>query len=207
MGIFSLTKSKRPKTWVEEHPEYGRITFVRSKRARALKLLVKPFSGLMVKLPPGCSSNKALTFVNHSQSWIRQATERAHEIEKLSQQFFKTLPEIPKQNVRRTLIQRLDSLALQHGFSYAKVSIRNQKSRWGSCSQENNISLNQNLYYLPTELQDYVLLHELAHTARKDHSPEFWVILYNILGQNRTKQARRGLKSFEFLFHRPPESE
>ncbi|MEA3286344.1 MAG: M48 family metallopeptidase [Candidatus Marinimicrobia bacterium] len=206
MGIFFLTKPSGSKSWIEEHPEIGKITFARSKRSKTLKLFVKPFHGLLVKLPPGCSTKKALIFAKRNQNWIQQARGRAHEIEKLSRDFFHTHAEVPKPKIRRFLIQRLDSLAHQHDFVYAKVSIRNQKSRWGSCSTHNNISLNQNLYYLPPELLDYVLLHELAHTIRKDHSPAFWTILYNILGRDRTKQTRRDLKYFEFLFHRPPES-
>ena len=61
-----------------------------------------------------------------------------------------------------------------HGFDYKKVFIRNQKTRWGSCSVENNIYLNVKLLMLPEELTDYVILHELVHTRIKNHSKDFW---------------------------------
>jgi predicted metal-dependent hydrolase len=69
---------------------------------------------------------------------------------------------------------RLKELAQKHGFSYNKVSIRNNKRNWGSCSSRNNISLNLQMMKLPDELIDYILLHELVHTEIKNHSEKFW---------------------------------
>lgn len=78
---------------------------------------------------------------------------------------------------KRYLPQRLKCLAGRHGFFYQRVVIKNLKSRWGSCSSKNNINLNLHLMRLPDDLIDYVLLHELAHTRIKNHSPEFWELL------------------------------
>ncbi len=206
MRTFSRIRSTDQKTWQVNHPEHGRITFFRSDRSRSLKLSVKPFLGLQVKLPPGWSTRKALVFIREHGGWIRKATRKVQETEKLSRHFFDTQPEIPRSTIRQALTRRLDDLARQCGFSYQRVSIRNQKSRWGSCSANNNISLNQKLYYLPADLRDYVLLHELAHTIQKDHSQNFWSILYQILGQDGTRQARQELKKFDYLFHRPLDS-
>ena len=86
----------------------------------------------------------------------------------------RVLPEINREDARKILNQRLAELATEHDFEYAKVSIRKQKTRWGSCSSQNNISLNQSLLHLPDDLIDYVLLHELTHTRVKNHSPSFW---------------------------------
>lgn len=69
---------------------------------------------------------------------------------------------------------RLDQLATLHGLDYRRVQIRGQRTRWGSCSSSGTISLNYKLMFLSTELVDYVLLHELAHTRHLDHSPAFW---------------------------------
>ena len=59
-------------------------------------------------------------------------------------------------------------------FVYNKVTIRNQKTRWGSCSGKNNINLNMKLMNIPNHLIDYVILHELVHTKVKNHRPLFW---------------------------------
>ncbi len=75
------------------------------------------------------------------------------------------------------LPKRLDELAQKFGFKYNKVTIRNASTRWGSCSGNNNISLNLHLMRLPEHLIDMVLLHELCHTIEKNHSPSFWSLL------------------------------
>lgn len=69
---------------------------------------------------------------------------------------------------------RVVELAKQHGFAIGRVTVRNQKSRWGSCSQLGNISLNWRLVRMPTQVSDYIILHELAHLKVMSHSPRYW---------------------------------
>jgi predicted metal-dependent hydrolase len=78
---------------------------------------------------------------------------------------------------RTTLVPRLAVLAYEHGFATGTVSVRAQRTRWASCSPRGAISLNVKLLFLPPELVDYVLLHELCHTLRPDHSQAFWTLL------------------------------
>ena len=75
------------------------------------------------------------------------------------------------------LPKRVDELAKKHNFSYQKLAIKNTKTRWGSCSYNNNINLSLHLMRLKEELIDYVILHELVHTKVKNHSIEFWTTL------------------------------
>ena len=77
---------------------------------------------------------------------------------------------------------RVAHLAEKHGFSYNNVSVKNQKSRWGSCSYKNNINLNIHLMRLPDHLIDYVILHELVHTVHKNHGKDFWKKLDELTG-------------------------
>ena len=93
---------------------------------------------------------------------------------------------------RKRLLARLYLLGEQYGFTYNKVPIRNQKTRWASCSHKNNISSNVKLILLPKELIDYVMLHELVHTRIHNHSKIFWAELDRYVGNSKiiAKQLR-----------------
>ena len=81
---------------------------------------------------------------------------------------------------KSTLTERTQQLANQHCFQPNRISIRNQKTRWGSCSNSRTISLNWRLIQVPAYVRDYVILHELAHLEFLDHSPQFWRRLNNL---------------------------
>jgi predicted metal-dependent hydrolase len=98
---------------------------------------------------------------------------------------------------RRIIAQRLETLAQRHGFSYQRLFVRSQKTRWGSCSMQNNINLNVHLICLPSELMDYVILHELVHTRIKDHSIQFWNCLAQCIED--PKALDRELTRYEVL--------
>jgi predicted metal-dependent hydrolase len=104
---------------------------------------------------------------------------------------------IDRTAARKVLVDRLNYLAQTYGFKYNRVFIRNQKTRWGSCSTKNNINLNVNLVRLPDELIDYTILHELVHTRVKNHSRRFWVQMDMLLGD--AKKIDKKLRAYEFL--------
>lgn len=79
-----------------------------------------------------------------------------------------------KQEARKLLPKRVDELARTHGFEYQTVSIKQLKSRWGSCSSQKNIALSCFLMQLPWDLIDYVIMHELMHTRIMAHGNKFW---------------------------------
>ena len=93
------------------------------------------------------------------------------------------------------LIHKCQLLAKEHNFRTGKITIRNQKTLWGSCSGNNNISLNINLFFLKQELIDYVILHELTHIKNKNHSKKFWQELENICPNS--KMLDKELKGFK----------
>jgi predicted metal-dependent hydrolase len=78
---------------------------------------------------------------------------------------------------QQVLAPAVQELAWAHGFDLRRVTVRRQKTRWGSCSRDCSISLNVKLLFLPPELVDYVLLHELCHTVHMNHSDRFWHLL------------------------------
>lgn len=78
---------------------------------------------------------------------------------------------------RRDLPPRLLALAALHGLTVTRVSIRNQRSRWGSCSQRGAIALNFRLMQMPPFVRDYILIHELMHLRQQNHSRRFWTLV------------------------------
>ncbi|MFC2098544.1 M48 family metallopeptidase [Bacteroidota bacterium] len=82
-----------------------------------------------------------------------------------------------RKEAKKYLPERLGELSQKHKLPFAKVVIKNNRSRWGSCSQKNNINLSLHMMRLPDHLIDYILVHELVHTIHKNHSKKFWVEL------------------------------
>lgn len=101
------------------------------------------------------------------------------------------ITEIYRTEAKMHLPRRLKTLAAQHDFSFNKVTIRDNRRNWGSCSSGNNISLNLQMMKLPEELIDYILLHELVHTEVKNHGPRFWQRLDEVSNKQARQLARQ----------------
>ena len=93
------------------------------------------------------------------------------------------------------LAERLRLLAKKHNLQYRSLSVKKMRSRWGSCSNRNEINLSIFLIQLPWELIDYVILHELAHTVHHNHSSDFWELLGGVFPA--TKSAKKRLREFQ----------
>ena len=158
----------------------GTVLFETSKRAKHLNISVRPNNRIRVAIPRRVSLKKALEFVHRKTGWIQRKIEEYAVVQQEHKDFFANKMEIDRAEARKQLISRLNSLAREHGFRYNKVFIRNQKTRWGSCSAKNNINLNYKLMLLPQHLRDHVILHELVHTKHRNHSPRFWKELERI---------------------------
>jgi predicted metal-dependent hydrolase len=100
-----------------------------------------------------------------------------------------------KLQAKKLLKQRLDTLAAAHGYSYTALSIKQLKSRWGSCDQDKHIVLNIYLMQLPWHLIDYVIMHELAHTRVLRHGAPFWQEMQRYTPH--AKQLRAELHSYQ----------
>lgn len=172
----------------------GPVSFQRSGRAKRVSITIKPFRGVRVAVPRGSSFRDAETFVRSKSTWINKHLQKIkmHE-EKYNQSRGAAVP-IDKARCRAVLAVRLECLAAIHGFRYRRLFLRNQKTRWGSCSSGNNISLNMSLIRLPDELIDYVILHELVHTRIKNHSRDFWAEMDKLVGNG--KKMRSKLRSY-----------
>ena len=164
----------------------GPVLFEHSKRAKHVNISVKPFTGVRVAVPDGLSFKKAEAFVYARTDWIQRHLYRMKQYEKENKIASDASVGVERAKAKRRLTRRLKHLAEKHGFTFNRVFIRNQKTRWGSCSHSNNISLNMKLIRLPEELMDYVILHELVHTRFKNHSSDFWSELSRLVGNGKS---------------------
>jgi predicted metal-dependent hydrolase len=82
-----------------------------------------------------------------------------------------------KEQARELVIERLAHFNRFYNFEYKKVAIRNQSSRWGSCSSKANLNFNYRVVFLPPPLLDYLIVHELCHLQEFNHGPNFWALV------------------------------
>jgi predicted metal-dependent hydrolase len=166
------------------------FAFVRHPRARRYLIRVTGEGTVRVTIPRGGSKREAAAFADRERAWIdKQLRARAQREQRDRER--RTRIGLGASNgerheadrreaiasARRELPRRLLELAAQHGLTVSRISIRNQRWRWGSCSRNGHICLNWRLVTVPDEVRDYVLIHELMHLKRMDHSPKFWQLV------------------------------
>jgi predicted metal-dependent hydrolase len=172
----------------------ARYEFVRHPRARRYVIRVDGDGSVRVTLPRWGSKRDAATFVEQQRSWIETQQRRLDEERRRPRTGALSASEERALRARagRELPARLLELAAQHGLTVSRVSVRNQKWRWGSCSPSGVICLNWRLVRMPDAVRDYVMLHELMHLKRMDHSPKFWKLVAAVCPTYR--DARRWLR-------------
>ncbi len=168
----------------------GPVLFERSRRARHINITIKSIRGIRVAVPYGISYENAEKVVLTYRPWIKRNLARVREVRRRHQNLSKKLVVLNESAARRKLLSRLEELSAKHGLKFRKAFIRNQKTRWGSCSPNNNIYLNIKLAILPRGLRDYVILHELVHTRISNHGRAFWAQLEKFSKNARKKQRR-----------------
>ena len=152
--------------------------FVRHPRARRYIVRVRDDGAACVTIPRGGSKREAREFVERQRAWIeterqRIEADRAAPREALPVELEREL----RARAESELAARLRVLAHEHGIGVSRVSVRSQRSRWGSCSRSGHISLNWRLAQMPGWVRDYVMIHELMHLKRMDHSSTFWKLV------------------------------
>lgn len=146
--------------------------FVRHRRARRYVLRVDPDARVRITIPRGGSRREAEAFAQRHATWIaRQRARLPHDAPSIVDR------QVLRDRARRELPSRLLALAAQHGLTVSRISIRDQRSRWGSCGRDGHISLNWRLVLMPPGVCDYVLVHELMHLRRMDHSAAYWQLV------------------------------
>ena len=151
-------------------PAPEKIILVRHRWARRYILRVLDDGTLRVTLPRRGSKREALAFVERSAAWIGE--------QRLTQQMRPVVAHPDharlRQRAARELPAQLLALAAAHDITVARVSIRNQRSRWGACSATGSITLNWRLMLVPDFVREYVMIHELMHRRELNHSKRFW---------------------------------
>ncbi len=163
-------------------PSYPEAVFVRHPRARRYLLRVAADGGLRVTIPRGGSKAEARAFAEQQRDWVEKQRRHLEERQIVASQagLAPPLPAAECELRRRARIElpaRLFELAARHGLAVSRVSVRNQRWRWGSCSPAGHICLNWRLAQMPDWVRDYVLIHELMHLRRLDHSRAFWKLV------------------------------
>ncbi|GHU06908.1 hypothetical protein FACS189431_0590 [Alphaproteobacteria bacterium] len=153
-----------------------------------LRVKVEPGGVVSATIPYYATLITLRSLIEKNRTSLRRSITRMPAVRHYDETQIKQI----RKKARAFLPRRLEHLASEHGFRYGKVSLRNQKTRWGSCSAADNISLNIALVTLPVHLIDYVLLHELTHTVHKNHSAEFWAKLVEVCPD--AKKCRKELR-------------
>jgi predicted metal-dependent hydrolase len=153
--------------------------FVRHPRARRYLLRVEDDGRVRITVPRWGSKREAAAFAEREHAWIEK--QRARVTGQRAASAREPMPtEIEcelRNRAKRELPTRLLELAARHALTVTRVSIRNQRWRWGSCSRNGHICLNWRLIQMPDAVRDYVMIHELMHLRRMDHSPKFWKLV------------------------------
>lgn len=169
---------------IRQYSGLGDVVFKVTK-TRGIRISITHGPKIIVSFSKRYSLKKAEEFFNSRIIWVKNSFERMKKNQEIrASHVAKARINLSNQEIldkKHYIILRCRKLAEFHGFTIKKVILRNQKTIWGSCSHQNNISINLNLIYLKNELIDYVILHELVHTKIKNHSKRFWEELGKVL--------------------------
>ena len=191
MVALFLRKSNKPaklpgQTTITDR-SFGEIVVKRAK-TRYLRLRVEPDGKIMATIPYYATLISLRALIEKHRRMLAKNIANLPKRRQYSEDQIAAI----RAKAKEFLPARVEFLAKKHGFSYGKVTCRNQKTRWGSCNREGGLSLNIALVTLRPELIDYVILHELTHTVEMSHSPSFWAQLARVCPdcQKLRKQLR-----------------
>lgn len=187
-------------TSVYAHPRLGEVTLSQTRRARRISISVRATGVVRLSYPCGVSQKRALAFLEQKADWIevareRMARKRAALPAQLPPEEQKARIEELRRAARADLPPRIERLSAATGLRYEKLSIRASRTKWGSCSGRNHISLSLFMMTLPEHLRDFVIIHELCHTVHHNHSPRFHALVDRLVG-GQEKPLNRELRGF-----------
>lgn len=168
------------------------VLLVRSSR-KTLAVQIRADGTVIARAPLRMPKDRILRFLSEKASWIRMQQGKMQEREKMRQQACIHLDAAQEKELREraksVLAQRTAYFARQIGVTYGRITVRDQKTRWGSCSQTGNLNFNFRLILAPLEVLDYVVVHELCHRRQMNHSAQFWQEVAQVLPNYRERKA------------------
>ncbi|MGN0324920.1 MAG: M48 family metallopeptidase [Lachnospiraceae bacterium] len=173
------------------------IKIIRSRR-KSIALEIDRNLQVLVRAPYQMSIDEIRRFVAEKENWIEkhliQMQMRQKEYEKTAGSAKISMEEIHQlaEEALKVIPERVAYYAPLVGVTYGRITIRNQRSRWGSCSGKGNLNFNCLLMKVPPEVLDYVVVHELCHRKEMNHSKRFWAEVERVLPDYR--ENRRWLK-------------
>lgn len=168
----------------------------RSTRARRVRISVSCEAGVIVTAPRRLSAGTVEEFVQAKMTWIKQTLGRLQSNRRdwitpahVKQESYAAC----RARAAKFIRERIALHNSHYQFSYRRVSIKSMTSRWGSCSKHGNLNFHYRLLFLPIELADYVVVHELCHLKELNHSRKFWLLVaQSAPDYKRRRQELRG---------------
>ncbi len=169
-----------------------------SQRAKNIRLTVYPNGELIAVKPLKAKQGLVEKFIQQKANWVLNKLAYSKQFKKNA--FLKRNKQDYLKNKQKALdfvCQRIDFYNKIYQFNFNRISIRNQKTRWGSCSQKKNLNFNYQILFLPDKIADYVIIHELCHLKELNHSKKFWELVAQAMPDYLS--ARKELKKYGFL--------
>lgn len=155
------------------------IVFKNSSRVKGIKISIRPGGLVLVTKPFFVSKKMAEKLLRQKKDWIEKAVQKQLEVKSLKSDRRDYLKN--KNNSKKIITAKVEELNQFYNFSYNKVFIKNQSSRWGSCSSLKNLSFNWQVANLSDELLTYIVAHELCHLRELNHSHKFWLLVSKLV--------------------------
>ena len=168
-----------------------KITYewVKSGR-RTLAIQIRADGCVVVRTPYSVSRTQVEKFLEERMDWIARNQRKLKEAQGQKTVITEAMRKAGVEKAREIFPQRVEYYARMMGVSYGRITIREQKTRWGSCSGKGNLNFNWKLTLMPPEVLDYVVVHELAHRREMNHSRDFWKIVEQVLPDYQERRKR-----------------
>lgn len=171
-----------------------------SKRARSMRLVIHGDGSLVVTKPYWLPKFAINLFLRDKADWIQSKLEYFKKNKRVSIiKNSKTHYLKHREQARYFINSKIREINNFYKFNYRRISIRNQTTRWGSCSQNGNLNFNYKLLFLPPQISEYIITHELCHLKEMNHSVEFWDLVAQTVPD--FKKVRKVLKKRGLYFY------
>lgn len=171
------------------------IMIRRVPRSRSIRLRIARINEVRISAPKSVSKREIMSFVEKEKPWIQSQMNTLRSRNHLMSMEHSGPTRLRLTRQARTIAQyKCEYFGKKYGFVYNRIAIRNQISRWGSCSSHGNLNFNYRIALLPDELIDYLVVHELCHLREMNHSERFWKLVEQEIPDY--KKRARALKTF-----------